>query len=81
MENSAWTEYELLEIISKNKKDSENLPLHLIPESYYKNIQFPKYRYVVDADNNQKLIEEELEKNLLFLWIFTICFGRAKTSS
>ena len=42
MENSAWTEYELLEIISKNKKDSENLPLHLIPESYYKNIQFPK---------------------------------------
>ena len=62
MENPAWTEYELLEIISKNRKDSENLPLHFIPKSYYENVQLPKYKYVVDADNNQKLIEEELEK-------------------
>ena len=81
MGNPAWTEYELLEIISKNRKDSENLPLHFIPKSYYENVQLPKYRYVVDADNNQKLIEEELKKNLLFLWIFIICFGGAKTNS
>lgn len=78
MENSAWTEYELLEIISKNKKDSENLPLHLIPESYYKNIQFPKYRYVVDADNNQKLIEEELEKKSLIPLDFHYMFWRSE---
>ena len=78
MENSAWTEYELLEIISKNKKDSENLPLHLIPESYYKNIQFPKYRYVVDADNNQKLIEEELEKESLIPLDFHYIFWRSE---
>lgn len=62
MGNPAWTEYELLEIISKDRKDSENLPLHFIPKSYYENVQLPKYRYVVDADNNQKLIEEELKK-------------------
>ena len=78
MENSAWTEYELLEIISKNKKDSENLPLHLIPESYYKNIQFPKYRYVVDADNNQKLIEEELEKKSLIPLDFHYMFWQSE---
>lgn len=28
----AWTEYELLEVISKEKKDSEGLPEHFIPE-------------------------------------------------
>lgn len=65
MGNPAWTEYELLEIISKDRKDSENLPLHFIPKSYYENVQLPKYRYVVDADNNQKLIEEELKKKSL----------------
>ncbi len=48
------------------------MPLHLIPESYYKNIQFPKYRYVVDADNNQKLIEEELEKKISYSFGFSL---------
>lgn len=42
MGNPAWTEYELLEIISKDRKDSENLPLHFIPKSYYENVQLPK---------------------------------------
>ena len=66
-----------LEIISKNRKDSENLPLHFIPKSYYENVQLPKYRYVVDADNNQKLIEEELEKESLIPLDFHYIFWRA----
>lgn len=28
----AWTEYKLIEIISKKEKDSENLPEHFIPD-------------------------------------------------
>lgn len=32
MGQPAWTEYSLLEIISKDKKDSESIPLHFIPE-------------------------------------------------
>ena len=78
MGNSAWTEYELLEIISKDKKDSENLPLHFIPKSYYENVQLPKYRHVVDADNNQKLIEEELEKKSLIPLDFHYIFWRSE---
>jgi len=78
MGNSAWTEYELLEIISKDSKKSENLPLHFIPKSYYENVQFPKYRYAVDADNNQKLIEEELEKKSLIPLDFHYIFWRSE---
>lgn len=32
MGSPSWTEYELLEIVSKEKKDSENLPEHFIPD-------------------------------------------------
>ena len=45
---------------------------------HYKNIQFPKYRYVVDADNNQKLIEEELEKKSLIPLDFHYMFWRSE---
>ena len=64
MGTPAWTERELLEVISKDKKDSENLPLHLIPKAYYDNIPLPQYRYAV---------------TLLFRWIITICFIVVKT--
>lgn len=30
----AWTEYSLIEVISKEKKDSEGLPEHFIPDWY-----------------------------------------------
>lgn len=33
----AWTEYELIEVISKEKKDSKGLPEHFIPEWYTTN--------------------------------------------
>ena len=41
MDDPAWIERDLFEVISKDKKDSEDLSLHLIPETYYKNILFP----------------------------------------
>ncbi len=65
MRDPSWTERDLLGIISKDKKDSDGLPLHLIPEKYYENIPMPRYRYAVEADNN-KLIENELTSNPIF---------------
>ena len=60
MDDPAWIERDLLEVSSKDKKDSEDLPLHLIPKTYYKNIPLPQYRYAVEA-NNKVLIEANLE--------------------
>ena len=62
MGDPSWTERDLLGIISKDKRDSDGLPLHLIPEYYYKNIPLPRYRYAVEADNNE-LIEHDLTSN------------------
>lgn len=62
MGEPAWTEYELLETISKEKKVSEDLPLHFIPEWYYKDQFIPKYRFAVEADNKE-IIEEDLKAN------------------
>ena len=62
MRDPSWTERDLLGIISKDKKDSDGLPLHLIPEKYYENIPLPRYRYAVEADNNE-LIERDLASN------------------
>ena len=56
----AWTEYSLLEIISKDKKASDAVPLHFIPEWYYKDKFIPEYKYAVEADNKD-LIEEDLK--------------------
>ena len=64
MGTPAWTERELLEVISKDKKDSENLPLHFIPEAFYENTSLPQYRYAADADNKE-LIEQDLKDNSL----------------
>lgn len=62
MGQPAWTEVDLLEVISKDKKDSEGIPLHFIPETYYENIPLPKYKYVVEADNKE-IVEEDLKSN------------------
>ena len=35
MGDPAWTEYELLKVISKERKVSENLPPHFIPDWYF----------------------------------------------
>lgn len=62
MGQPAWTEYDLLEVISKEKKNSEGLPKHFIPETFYKDKFLPKYRYAVEADNKE-VIEEDLKNN------------------
>lgn len=64
MGDPAWTERDLLEVISKVQKESEGVPLHFIPETYYKNIPLPQYRYAVEAEN-KSLIEEDLKANSL----------------
>lgn len=62
MGQPAWTEYDLLEVISKEKKNTVGLPKHFIPEMFYKDKFFPVYRYAVEADN-KKVIEEDLKNN------------------
>lgn len=62
MGDPAWTERNMLGIISKDKKDSDGMPLHLIPKYHYEHIPLPRYRYAVEADNNE-LIERDLMSN------------------
>lgn len=62
MGQPAWTEHELLEVISKREKASGGLPLHFIPGWYYKDQSIPEYRYAVEADNKEP-IEEDLKVN------------------
>lgn len=62
MGDPAWTERGLLEVISKEQKESEGLPLHFIPDTYYKRFPLPEYRYAVEAEN-KSLIEEDLKAN------------------
>ena len=77
MGTPAWTERELLEVISKDKKDSDNLPLHFIPEAFYDNIPLPQYRYTVDADNKE-LVEQDLEENSLIPLDYHVMFYRSE---
>lgn len=60
MGQPAWTEYDLLEILSKEKRDSKDLPSHLIPKWYYEEQPLPMYRYAVEADN-KAVVEEDLK--------------------
>ena len=58
MGDPAWTEYELLEVISKEHKNSENLPPHFIPDWYFE--QYcpyinPEFAYAIDADKKRTL--------------------------
>lgn len=62
MGDPAWIERDLLEVISKEQKDSEGLPQHCIPETYYKDIPLPQYQYAVEAEN-KSLVEEDLKAN------------------
>lgn len=52
------TEYRLLRVKSKKKRDTKGLPQLLIAESYYSNYK-TEVEYVVDADN-KKEIEDDL---------------------
>ena len=65
MGDPAWTEYEQLELISKEEKTSDDIPNNFIPEWFYTeycssiNIDF---RYYIDAENKD-IIEEDINSN------------------
>ena len=64
MGDPAWTERNLLEVIAKEQKESEGLPLHLIPDTYYDNIPLPDYRHLIEAANAE-LIEKDVKDHAL----------------
>ncbi|MCR6506245.1 DUF4377 domain-containing protein [Bacteroides muris (ex Fokt et al. 2023)] len=62
MGDPAWTEYELLEVLSKERKNSEELPSHFIPNWYFEQYCAyinPEFAYVIDADK-----KEDIEKDI-----------------
>ena len=65
MGDPAWTEYELLEVISKEHKDSDNLPPHFIPDWYFEEscpYINPDFAYAIEADQKED-IENDLKTN------------------
>ena len=68
MGEPAWTEYELLEVISKKRKDSENLPPHFIPDWYFEQhcpYIDPEFAYAIDADKKED-IENDLKTDATY---------------
>ena len=49
----AWTEYKLIKVVYKEKKDSEGLPLNFIPSWYFEQCVYidPDFVYAIDSDN------------------------------
>lgn len=64
MGDPAWTEYKLMEVISKERKNSEGLPLNFIPSWYFEHSVYidPDFVYAVDADETDE-IENDLKNN------------------
>lgn len=80
MGQPAWTEHELLEVTSKEKKVSEGLPKHFIPEAFYKDKFLPTYKYAVEADNKE-VIEEDLKNNSILPLDYHYMLYRGEDSS
>ena len=60
MGTPAWTERNLLEIVSEAVKASEGVPDHFIPEWFLEDRFVPEYRYASDAANMAE-VDEYLE--------------------
>ena len=79
MGDPAWTEYELLEVISKERKDSENLPPHFIPDWYFEQscpYINPEFAYAIEADKKED-IENDLKTDATYKFgglRYYICF-------
>ena len=68
MGDPAWTEYELLEVISKERKNSENLPPHFIPDWYFEQrcpYINPEFAYAIEADQKDE-IENDLKTDATY---------------
>ena len=76
MGDPAWTEYELLEVISKEHKNSENLPPHFIPNWYFEQhcaYINPEFAYVIDADKKEE-IESDLKTDVAYTFVGSRCY-------
>lgn len=65
MGEPAWTEYKLIELVSKEEKVSEDIPNNFIPDWYYTEyckIIDENFRYYIDAED-KPTIEEDLNSN------------------
>lgn len=62
----AWTEYELKEIISKTKKESEGLPKHFIPDWFVPQNKI-RILYAIEAENKE-IIENDLKSDTSIPW-------------
>ena len=80
MGQPAWTEYDLFDVLSKEKKNSEGLPLHFIPEWFYEEHVLPKYQYAVETDNKE-VIEEDLRTNSILPLDYHYMLYRGEDSS
>lgn len=68
MGDPAWTEYELLEVISKERKVSENLPPHFIPDWYFEQrcpYINPEFAYAIETDQKDE-IENDLKTDATY---------------
>lgn len=68
MGEPVWTEYELLELKSKTKRISQNLPTHFIPDwffQYHSSFINPDFLYAVDADIKET-IERDIQTNAAY---------------
>ena len=68
MGDPAWTEYELLKVISKERKVSENLPPHFIPDWYFEQrcpYINPEFAYAIEADQKDE-IENDLKTDATY---------------
>lgn len=64
MGDPAWTEYRLMEVVSKESRDSEGLPLNFIPAWYFEHSVYidPDFVYEMEADKTDE-IENDLKSD------------------
>lgn len=76
MGEPAWTEYELLEVLSKERKDSEFLPPHFVPNWYFEDRCYyinPDFAYAIDADQKEE-IENDLKTDVSYKFNGMRCY-------
>lgn len=76
MGDPAWTEYELLETLYKERVDSEGLPAHFIPNWYFE--QYcpyidPEFTFAIDADEKED-IENDIKTDVAYKFGGSHCY-------
>lgn len=65
MGDPAWVEYKLLEVLSKEKGESEGLPANLLPDGY--SCLDVERRYLIEADKKEEVEDFLMNRSYLFL--------------